>query len=351
MSHRPSDAQKERLARIETAYSWRLLEDEGALGEPERRALEQWLKTDARNEEAYARAGVLEDAFASLSIEQMDPRLAKPTWSERWTALRSDLARGITGWRPGFAVSLAGLAAICALALAPLASRWGGPGDAALPVEYVAEKGTDRLVDLADGSTLIVAAGSAVTVRYTGDRRAVELDQGAVRASVVKDNDRSFEVIAGEVTARALGTVFDVRLNAGVARVSVQEGSVGVTRVVPNTSIATRHTLVANQKLAFVPASAPKVEQMIPSERASPLSRLRYRNAPLAELIADLNRYSAPILEIADPDGVLSQQTVTGTFDTDRVDAVLTQIPRIAPVRLDRVGTERIVIRPIQPPQ
>ena len=85
-----------------------------------------------------------------------------------------------------------------------------------------------RNLDLADGSRVRLAPESAVEIAYTDGRRQVRLIKGRAFFSVAPNPDRPFRVSAGGTTATVLGTAFDVRLDAGGARIAVREGRVRV---------------------------------------------------------------------------------------------------------------------------
>ncbi|MEG1029854.1 MAG: FecR domain-containing protein, partial [Brevundimonas sp.] len=77
--------------------------------------------------------------------------------------------------------------------------------------------GEERLVQLADGSSVRLDTASRVRVRFDGDRRFIELQEGQAFFTVAHDASRPFVVAAGDARVTALGTVFDVRRDgAGV---------------------------------------------------------------------------------------------------------------------------------------
>jgi len=89
---------------------------------------------------------------------------------------------------------------------------------------------SDRVVRLADGSRVVPEDGAQMVVEHVADERiAVRVDRGAAEFEVVPGLARRFEVRAGEVTVRVIGTVFRVERRAdGRVDVSVQRGHVDV---------------------------------------------------------------------------------------------------------------------------
>ncbi len=126
------------------------------------------------------------------------------------------------------------LAACVALIAASVGGVWslGQSADGAVAVADNATQRTesDRVVRLADGSRVMPAEGAQVVVEHVADERiAVRVDRGAAEFEVVPGLARRFEVRAGEVTVRVIGTVFRVeRLADGRVAVSVVRGHVDV---------------------------------------------------------------------------------------------------------------------------
>ncbi len=60
--------------------------------------------------------------------------------------------------------------------------------------------------------------------------------------------------------------------------------------------------------------------------------RLAYDDAPLAEVVADLNRYSPRLLTIGS--AATARLKVTAAFDVAQADRFVAELPRVLPVRL-----------------
>ncbi|WP_421710216.1 FecR family protein [Algihabitans sp.] len=82
-------------------------------------------------------------------------------------------------------------------------------------------------VELSSGDVAYLDAGSALAERIDDRRRRVELLAGTAFFEVASDS-RPFEVTAGAITARALGTAFEVSEGVKGVAVSVAEGRVQV---------------------------------------------------------------------------------------------------------------------------
>ncbi|KAG1547828.1 hypothetical protein G6F50_013508 [Rhizopus delemar] len=88
--------------------------------------------------------------------------------------------------------------------------------------------GERRALELADGSHLLLDAGTHLQVRRHLRSRQVVLIQGRARFQVQHLAWRRFEVDAGPVRVRNYGTVFDVDRQGDLSEVTLWRGEVGV---------------------------------------------------------------------------------------------------------------------------
>jgi len=86
--------------------------------------------------------------------------------------------------------------------------------------------------ELSDGSVIELNRGAVVTEQFSSERRLVRLARGQAHFTVAKDASRPFVVEAGGVTAAAVGTAFDVKLDSTNFEIVVTEGTVLVARSV-----------------------------------------------------------------------------------------------------------------------
>jgi transmembrane sensor len=93
---------------------------------------------------------------------------------------------------------------------------------------YATDVGEQRSIRLADGSTVDLNSRSRIEIRYSGDRRAIELLDGQALFQVAKDARRPFVVTSGDTRVRAVGTQFDVNRKKTGTIVTVLEGTVAV---------------------------------------------------------------------------------------------------------------------------
>lgn len=168
---------------------------------------------------------------------------------------------------------------------------------------YSTPVGAGDSVLLSDGTQVILAPGSLLTVAasYGARERAVEL-QGAGLFTVKHDAQRPFRVRVGKAVIQDLGTVFTVKAvdGAGVT-VSVIEGSVELSdadssrrHASANLAAGDRGRLLANGTIVSERGA------VTPEESGWVRGRLVYRDAPLAEVQADLRRWYGVELVVRD---------------------------------------------------
>jgi len=123
-------------------------------------------------------------------------------------------------------------AGVCAIALAvALVLRAGAPAASSAPaVAARAALQSAATIRFADGSTAVPAGqGAQVQIDEQSATRVALRLNGAARFDVVPDRARSFEVRAGQVLVRVLGTAFSVDGRGPRTRVAVERGRVEVS--------------------------------------------------------------------------------------------------------------------------
>lgn len=175
---------------------------------------------------------------------------------------------------------------------------------------YDTAVGEQRLVRLADGTQVRLDTNTRLQVRFSGDERRVRLDRGQALFTVAHEAKRPFRVTAGATEITALGTVFDVRREPQGARVTLVSGSVGVTEIDDRRSQGWR--LAPGQQLTT--SSDQAAPQTVDVAVATSWSdgRLIFRNTPLREAVAEVNRYLPDKIVLAS--GAPREVAVNGVF-------------------------------------
>ncbi|HVF39546.1 MAG TPA: FecR domain-containing protein [Gemmatimonadaceae bacterium] len=249
-----------------------------------------------------------------------------------------------TRWRVSLpAIAAAGLLTLSVGGWLALRDRTTDPASGARPAEFATLVGERDSVRLEDGSLVVLGPHSSIRVAadFGGKQREVEMS-GEAFFDVVHDDARPFVVRAGSATIRDVGTHFVVRSDGidGVS-VAVTEGVVALTasgdsagaevllqagdrgRVHPSGKTITQRGSAGNDDLAWMEGS------------------LVFREAPLTEVIASLQRWYGIELRISEP--ALRARHITATFTGEPLDRVLEVIGLALGADIERRGNTAIV--------
>jgi transmembrane sensor len=196
---------------------------------------------------------------------------------------------------------------------------------------------------LPDGSHVELNRGARLQAAFTATERRVRLENGEASFMVAKDPSRPFVVEGEGVEARAVGTVFHVRLAAGLAEVLVTEG---VVRVASPHSAAV--ALAAKQRVVVARnSSAPvRVETVSDAEIARTLAwqpqMLDFDDTPLSAVVADFNRHNPIRLVITD--AAIAGLRMNGLFRSDNVAGFARLLAKNYGIRFERGASPEIVV-------
>jgi transmembrane sensor len=335
------------------AARWLARRDRGLSGR-EQSELAAWQAADPRNAEELRR---LERAWREFDAAKSVPELV---------AMTDALRRSTSGRarRRVWARSIAFAAAAAVVVLAAGGAWWRGADSRsssnaiAGPSYRVIASAADQMV-LADGSQVDVRQGGEVRPDFTATERRVTLIRGEAHFVVASDVTRPFIVNVGSTAVRAVGTAFNVRLEADRVEVLVTEGKVQVARSdASDSKPESSPVVVAGERatierepsatpdetaagVAVVPVASAEVEQAL----AWHSTRLVFDRTPLDEAVEAFNRHSpagsgAPLV-IGDP--VLRTRRLGGTFRAANVDGFVRLLEQSLEVRTERRG-EKIVL-------
>lgn len=281
----------------------------GEPGEADWLAFEHWLSAAPGHRAAYDRALML-----SLSIDRQGSALS--VLLDRTPTPRT---------RPAPALWGAGLMSLAAVAVTFAALH---PQPTPKAEIYATAKGERRDVVLADGTRVSLNAGSRLSVVIERDRRELTLASGEAAFQVTHDPARPFTVHVGDRMLRDVGTEFDVLREAGKITVTVREGMVAVMR-----------TADPSRPLSLGPGSRMEHAEGSPATlvlAANPddafawrSGRLIYRNRPLSEVAADLNRYGEEDVRV---EGPAADLRFTGVLTVDNQKAMIQRLTGLLPV-------------------
>lgn len=166
-----------------------------------------WLEADPRHRLAYD-----EIALLDARIEDALPELALPR------EMPSTPARKLPRWAIG-----SGIAAAAAVAIAVGIGFQTSRPEAPAAREFASAAGSTRTVQVANGVTATLGAGSRLTATATGASMRLN---GSAFFSIRHDPTRSFTIEVGGYRIRDVGTRFAVNAADGVLSLSVEEGKV-----------------------------------------------------------------------------------------------------------------------------
>ncbi len=242
---------------------------------------------------------------------------------------------------------------------------------AAAPDEYATAIGGRQSYTLEDGTVVALNTNTRIQVDYSNARRAITLVQGEASFDVAKNPERPFVVYAGTGLVWAVGTVFNIRYDAGQVDVLVTEGRVKVfsdaratdpaspslkdaTPATGNTVGTTTTEVVQKQREALLGAGESlRYRQVIESLKTIELEErsrilawhsgsLVFKGETLEQAIAEISRYTDKELVIADAD--LKQLRVGGHYKTDDIDSLLTSLGRGLDISVDYAADDRVLL-------
>jgi transmembrane sensor len=295
-----------------TAAEWAVRVQCADVTRQELLVLDDWLKADPRNAEDYARVNKI--GHLGLRLREHRDELARVQGYQRLREserLEVDAMRGRHRWRWATAT-----AACCAFVVLTVVF-WPGrvSGD-----RYVAGHGEQRQVTLPDGSRMVVNTDSEVNVRYDAMARRVSLPHGEAFFEVAKHPTRPFIVRAGDTEIQAIGTKFSVRRDGAETEVVVTEGRVRVSReggrATDVRELSPDHRLQVDLKTATAHIVAVNAARAT----AWAAGTVEFEDAPLDEVVRELNRYTAKTFIVAEP--ALSGIRLTGRFRVGDMESV-----------------------------
>ncbi|CAI3810477.1 Protein FecR [Pseudomonas sp. MM221] len=298
----------EQLFAEATAWYYRLQAED--VTAEERAAFAAWKATGAEQAQAWDEVilllGVLQAPAEHLRAQQRQQwrKPARRTWRK--------VAQGMA------AAALFGLL----VGQTPYIDRWRA--------DYATATGESRSIQLDDGSQLQLNTDTAVQVQLAQGERRVRLLRGEAWFDVARDPARPFVVKAGEGWVRVVGTRFSVASDAEQTRVKVAQGKVEV-----NAGHGPGVFLEPGQAVEYTAGSLAALHPFDPASAFAWRQRqLVFSQQPLAEVVAELNRYW-PGQTVLLGDG-LRQRKVSGVFEIDKPDAVLKALTHTLGLRAEQ---------------
>jgi transmembrane sensor len=308
------------------ASRWLAARDAGATSPVQTAEFNRWLEADIRHRVAYLRLEANWQRIAKLKDLRPLDRNVDPD------LLRTRSLRG--PWPIAIAAAL--------LLAIGVGTYWFHQQKYAWQT-YETRVGVFSRIVLEDGSVVDLNTNSEVRVRL-GAVRQLRLIRGEGRFKVAHDVHRPFVVAANDTAVRAVGTAFSVRLrDASQVEVVVAEGRVAIAtpRVAETSPLAAGESAVVRPGRVSVSPMSP---QALERKLAWTAGRLEFRGEPLADAVAEFNRYNVRQIRLATP--TLGTLRVGGNFKATDPESFAAALASAFKLHVEPAGTDAIVLRP-----
>lgn len=206
--------------------------------------------------------------------------------------------------------------------------------------DHSSARGERRSIALADGSSILLDADSAVDVDYAASERRVRLLRGGAFFNV-ETSKVPFVVEAANGRVTVLGTAFEVRLMEEGGIVTLERGSValGVD------GGAATSTLAPGEQAQFGVSGVGEVEPVnIADSLAWRDGRFVFYRMPLADVVGEIQRYRDGRIVIATSS--LAKERVSGSVSLSDTDAALASLEASLGFRMSTMAGRLTIIRP-----
>ncbi|WP_161628917.1 FecR family protein [Solimonas flava] len=320
---------------LDEAAGWHARMSAGDCCAQEKNDFERWLGASEAHARAYARVRGVAAALDELG--GADARLQALAEQAYRDAGREPRVRHR---RRMFLAMAASVVAVVGLAVLLRQER---PQDVDL-VRYEAPPYERRDINLADGSLVRLDADSILTARLSGGERRIDMLKGRAVFDVYHDAAHPFVVHSGGARVTALGTIFEVSRTSSEIVVTLEQGSVLVAEEEQATGQGER--LAPGEQIRIPSGAAPVSWTRLNVDAGQVTNwsrgRLIFRNAPLREVLAELNRYSPKKIRVGNSS--LDSVPVSGSFVTGNSDIVAPALAAVLPVDAVDHGNEFILI-------
>jgi transmembrane sensor len=321
-------------------WVWRL--DSESATAADQQAFDAWVREDPRHRRAFEE---LSRVFGSWDgIQAGTPALRASDFGTP-----RDLDRDGVAW-----LGWAAAAAVLLVLGGGILWMWQGNETQTLATAV----GQQRDVTLADGSVITLNTNSIVETDLTRHERRIRLRKGEAHFQVAHDRSRPFLVRAGDAVVTAVGTEFEVRLRpdehvdvtVNEGRVEVQAESSGAAPDLagePARSHRTVRALRAGEQLSTASADY-SVHEVSPTELSSEMAwregAIVFDGKPLAEAIAEIERYTDARIVVSNPETAALK--VGGRFRTDDMQGFFDGLQSALPVSVRRAPDGVVYIDP-----
>ncbi|HEX5775587.1 MAG TPA: FecR domain-containing protein [Caulobacteraceae bacterium] len=275
------------------AADWFALKRSGEMTAQQLVDFQEWLEASPEHQLAWEEA---EQSWAMAGLLRDDPELLLLRGQARKTY--PPFRRPLVAAGAAAAMAAAVFAGVVA---APTVTGQGTPLLRGEQQTFRTGVGQRTTVTLADGSVVTLDTDTILRTSDRGRERRMYLDRGRAYFKVARDPTRPFVVAAAGRTVTALGTAFDVRVGPGQFEVTLVEGKVRVEQ--PRALL--KPSQAADLKAGYqIEATSAREWVVKPADVVRDTGwvqgRLSFVDQPLAEVAAEMNRYSERKIVLAD---------------------------------------------------
>lgn len=322
------------------ARAWVMRLDADARESSELREFREWLSRSPLHQEAFDRAAAAWNELDGLG---------------RWLELDAG-SRGAGRRRLSRPMAMTAAAGLAVALIVWLVLPQPEP-HATQPVEYATSIGEVRTVSLPDGTRVKLNTATRIAIAMDQQARLVSLREGEAWFQVAHDPERPFVVYANRLAVRAIGTAFSVRVEDQRVDLTVTEGRVEIASMqaaLPETAelelerfdeTASRVPLEAGQHIVFNDNielvsrwATPEIERNL----AWRDGMLIFDNDPLAEVVAEINRYGRQRIIISDSE--IQDLRFGGYFRVGDISSILATFEEDFGIRVERISDELVYL-------
>lgn len=339
------------------ACAWLAQLETGKLSKKDLVAFREWIRRSPRHYAEIRRLAELSQEVNVLA-GMAEPLQEAARHRRVMQRSRKGARNKSTFWLWG-ALSLAGT---CALGIAVFSSVKPAIPAMTEPVYLATTVGETQNISLEDGSSVKLNTDSRIEVDFVSGRRSIILEKGEAFFDVAHDPDRPFTVYAGDRSVTAVGTAFSVSWIDEELSVTVSEGKVayGLASLLAkqepadllpiSSQPAPKRMLGAGDRLEVAPLSRAEVVESLP---VNALSRelawrsgfLDFDDAPLEDVVKELQRYTPERIEIADQ--ATADLRFGGLIRIGQTEAFLEALELSFGVQVEHAEDNRLVLKSV----
>jgi transmembrane sensor len=308
------------------ARDWVLYFASGEVSPEQEQAFAAWLAESEANRLAFDRAQRLWEGL--VDVAQIEDILADrdniKTFQPRPVMTRRLLLGG------GLAASLACAAGIGLMALQPTKTQ---------EIRLATTRGEIKTFTLPDGSEITLGGASQIRGEFTSTARNLQLVDGNAFFDIARDESRPLTVDSGGVLVRVLGTRFDIKKRANQVWLSVDRGHVQVMAeaAADARDLRARDRILSTAGLPLGPVQSFDSE----TEFSWRSGRLSFVDAPLRDIVADMNQYSDRPVRLTP--GAPADMRLTLSFSIQQIGQVLAGLDAAYPIDVRDNETEIVI--------